>query len=307
MTSETENPAAGDRIVVAGASGFVGRYLVQHLRAEGAAITTIGRRDADVRWGDADRIRAAVDGADLLINLAGRSVNARYNERTKADIFSSRLLTTAELGRAVEQSDAPPPVWMNASTATIYRHADDRPMTESGGQIGEGFSVNVATAWEREFFAHERPETRQVALRMAIVLGDGSALAPLAGLTRVGFGGPQIGGRTRGGRQMFSWVHLADVLGAVRFLRTHELEGPVNIAAPNPVTNRELMATLRRVLGVPVGIPLLRWMLEVGAVALRTETELLLKSRWVLPERLQAAGYEFEYPALEAALRSILR
>ncbi|MGN6425745.1 MAG: epimerase [Leifsonia sp.] len=314
----------GERIVIAGASGFIGRYLAEHYRAQGATVRLIGRSGADVRWDDAAGIRAAVSGADLVINLAGKSVNCRYGDAERAEIFRSRLETTRALREAIAASDAPPPLWFNASTATIYRHAEDRPMTESTGELGTGFSVNVAKAWEREFFAGELPGTRRVALRMAIVLGDGSALVPLMMLTRFGLGGPQRDGRwfattarrnagtfhefrARGGRQKFSWVHIRDVLGAIEFLRGREdIAGPVNIAAPNPSDNRTMMATLRRVLGVPVGLPAYRWMLEIGSAVIRTETELVLKSRWVLPERLLEAGYDFAFPELEPALRDIV-
>lgn len=294
------------RIVIAGASGFMGTRFAELFRAEGAEVTTIGRSGSDLTWGDTAGITRAVDGAALLLNLAGKSVNCRYNDANKAEIFRSRLETTAELGRAVQAVDAPPPVWMNASTATIYRHADDRPMTESTGEIGTGFSVDVATSWERTLSDHQRDGVRQVALRMAITLGDGSALTPLVNLTRVGLGGPHIGGKTPNGAQRFSWVHLDDVYGAIRFLETSDLAGAVNISSPNPSTNREVMATLRRVLGVPFGMPLYGWMLELGSGIIRTETELILKSRWVLPERLLAAGFEFRYPDLEPAIRQIL-
>ncbi|KQR54569.1 NAD-dependent epimerase [Leifsonia sp. Leaf336] len=312
-----------ERIVIAGASGFIGRYLAGHYRAAGATVLLVGRDGADARWDDPAALRQAVTGADVLINLAGKSVNCRYGDANRAEIFRSRLQTTRALREAVAASDAPPPVWFNASTATIYRHAEDRPMTESTGELGTGFSVNVARAWEAEFFEGELPGTRRVALRMAIVLGDGSALAPLIRLVRSGLGGPQLDGRwfattarrnagtfhefrARGGRQRFSWVHLRDVLGAIEFLRTAALDGPVNIASPNPVDNRTMMATLRRVLGVSVGLPATRWMLELGSAAIRTETELVLKSRWVVPERLLAAGFTFEYPELEPALRDIV-
>jgi uncharacterized protein (TIGR01777 family) len=297
---------SGAKVVIAGASGFMGRYFSKRFLADGDSVVTIGRRGADVAWGDPAGIAAAVEGADLLLNLAGKSVNCRYNEKNKAAIFSSRLLTTGELGRAVEAAERPPAVWMNASTATIYRHSDDRPMTEDDGEIGSGFSVNVATAWEREFFAHSREGTRQLALRMAIVLGNGSALTPLLMLTRLGFGGAQIGGRSRGGRQRFSWIHVDDVYRAIRFLESDSsIDGPVNLSAPQPVENRELMSILRRVFGMPIGVPLYGWMLEIGAVLIRTETELLLKSRWVLPTRLQSAGFRFEHPELEGAVRHI--
>ncbi|MET0590380.1 MAG: DUF1731 domain-containing protein [Naasia sp.] len=313
------------RIVLAGASGFIGQYLADAFRAEGAEVLRIGRSGPDARWGDLPAISALVDGADLVINMAGKSVNCRYHAANRAELLRSRVETTAELARAIALSDAPPPLWINASTATIYRHAEDRPMTESTGDIGEGFSVSIARAWESAFFEPDLPRTRRVSLRMAIVLGDGSALVPLVLLTRFGLGGPQIDGRwpatrerleagtyhrfgARGGRQRFSWVHIADVLGIIRFVESRpDIEGPINTVAPNPSDSRGLMAALRRVLGVPFGVPAWRWMLEIGSVLIRTETELVLKSRWVVPEALARHGYRFEYPHLEPALRQIVR
>jgi len=297
----------GRRIVLAGAGGFIGRYLAARFAESGDTVVTIGRSGADANWGDAAAIGALLEGSDILINLAGKSVNCRYTRKNMAAIFSSRLLTTAALGEALQAAANPPKLWFNASTATIYRHADDRPMTDETGELGSGFSVNVATAWEREFFAHSLAGVRQVALRMAIVLGDGSALTPLVMLTRLGLGGPQFGGKTRGARQRFSWVHIEDVYRAIEFLSTSpDFGDTVNVTSPNPVENRDLMAILRRVLGVRFGIPLFGWMLEVGAFGIRTETELLLKSRWVVPTRLLAAGFEFKFPQLDGALRDIL-
>lgn len=304
-----ERVAGSERIVIAGASGFMGTRLRARFEAEGARVATVGRpgRDADAEWGDTAGIAHLVDGADLLLNLAGRSVNCRYTDRNRAEIFRSRLATTTELGRATAMADTPPRVWINSSTATIYRHADDRPQTDEDGDLGSGFSVDVARAWERAFFEHPRDGMRQVALRTSIVLGDGSALTPILGLARAGLGGPQIGGRTPGGRQMFSWVHIDDVGGAIRFLLdADDLDGPVNLASPNPVTNRELMRTVRRAVGAPVGLPAYGPMLEVGAWALRTETELIVKSRWVLPTRLLARGFAFRHPRLDGALEDIL-
>ena len=313
------------RVVIAGASGFMGRYLVDTFRAEGDEVVTIGRgADADARWGDPARLREVVDGARLVVNLAGRSVNCRYTRRNRDVILRSRVDTTRALGEAISASASPPALWINASTATIYRHADDRPMTESGGELGAGFSVGIARAWEDALAELDLPATRRVALRTAIVIGDGSVLTPLAALTRLGVGGAHLDGpwfrlrrriaagtqheyRSRGGRQRFSWVHLADVAGAIRFLEHHpQLEGPINLSSPNPSDDRTMMATLRRVLRVPFGVPLHRWLLEPGAWVIRTETELVLKSRWVVPERLLAAGYEFRFVELEAALRDAL-
>lgn len=313
-----------ERVVIAGASGFLGQFLVSRFRARGAAVSTIGRGSADVVWGDTAAIARLLDGADLLINLAGKSVNCRYTPENRHEILRSRVETTRELNAAVRSCATPPALWVNSSTATIYRHAEDRPMTEATGELGTGFSVGIARAWEQEFFAGELPVTRRVALRLAIVLGDGSALTPLRVLTRFGLGGTQHDGRwpataqrkaagtqhvfgARGGRQKFSWIHIDDVDGIILFLQgRHDLEGIINAAAPQPSDNRNLMATLRRVLGVPFGLPTARWMLELGTAVLRTETELVLKSRWVIPDRLTNAGYEFRYSALEPALENIV-
>jgi NAD dependent epimerase/dehydratase family enzyme len=318
--------APARRVVIAGASGFIGTRLAEAFRDDGAEVALIGRNGPDARWGDAAAIGALVDGADLLINMAGKSVNCRYTPENRAEIFRSRLDTTRQLHAAIAAAAHPPALWINSSTATIYRHADDRPMTESTGEIGEGFSVNVATSWEEELFRGTLPGTRRVALRMAIVLGDGSALGPIRALARAGLGGPQFDGRwpatrarrragtfheyrprTRNGRQRFSWVHLDDVVGIIRFLDAHpELEGPINAAAPHPTDNRTFMASVRRAVGARVGLPTWRWMLELGSAVIRTETELVLKSRWVVPERLESAGYRFLHPHHEEALTHIV-
>jgi NAD dependent epimerase/dehydratase family enzyme len=313
-----------DHIVIAGASGFIGQHLAAAWRARGARVSEIGRSGPDARWGDTAAITALLEGADLLVNLAGKSVNCRYGPANRAEIMRSRVETTRELREAVLACAAPPRLWLNSSTATIYRHAEDRPMTESTGEIGTGFSVDVATSWEREFFAGELPGTRRVALRIAIVLGDGSALVPLMNLARAGLGGPQLDGpwpatRARlaagthhregagGGRQKFSWIHVDDVLGSVDWLREHdEVDGVVNLSSPNPSDNRTMMGIVRRAVGMPVGLPATRWMLELGTAALRTETELVLKSRWVTPERLTEGGYEFVHPHLDAAVKQIV-
>lgn len=316
----TVDPSGTGRVVIGGSTGFMGRHLVHALRSTGRDVVTISRSGADLSWDDVEGIAHAVDGATLVIGLAGKSVDCRYTPRSRATIFSSRLRTTAALSRAIASVQSPPPLWINASTATIYRHAEDRPMTEGAGEIGTGFSVEVAKAWEQTLFADDLPHTRRVALRTAIVLGDGGVLAPLRTLARVGLGGAQYDGRwpvsnarraagtahlpgARKGLQRFSWVHVDDVVRIVAFLEQHpEIEGVVNAASPAPSDNRTFMATVRRVLGVRIGPPLPRWLLELGAIMIRTETELILKSRWVLPERLTEAGFEFRYPSLTPAL-----
>lgn len=313
-----------EKVVVAGASGFIGAYLVARFREQGWEVTTIGRSGADVSWLDLEGIARAVDGAALVVNLAGKSVNCRYTPANRAEILRSRVATTRALHEAIAAASAPPLLWINSSTATIYRHAEDRPMTESTGELGEGFSVSIAKAWEKELFEGDLPHTRRVALRMAIVLGDGSALTPLIRLARIGFGGAQWDGpwfstaarraagtfhvfRAKWGAQRFSWIHLDDVFGIIRFIQAHpELNGPINASAPNPTDNVGFTRTLRRVLLVPFGLPMPRPLLEIGSALIRTETELVLKSRWVVPEILEAAGYEFSYPELQPALKNIV-
>lgn len=326
MNSASPRPIA----VVAGASGFVGTAVCRALAEDGCEVRTIGRTGADAAWGDRRGIRSLVDGAAIVVNLAGKSVNCRYTDANRDEILRSRVETTRELRQAMRDAAIPPPLWLNASTATIYRYALDEPQTERDGALGSGFSVDVARAWEDEFFAGDLPGTRRVALRMAIVLGDGPATRTLARLARVGLGGPQFDGwwfghrRYRGigahaggdgraphhrsrGRQRFSWIHVDDVIGAIRFVRAHpEIAGPVNLAAPTASDNRTLMATLRRVVGMPVGLPAWRVMLEPAMWALRTEPELVLKSRWVQPEVLTGAGFAFTWPQLEPALRDVV-
>ncbi|MFD4958416.1 epimerase [Microbacterium sp. NPDC058389] len=316
-----EQPVA----VIAGASGFVGRAVAEALAADGYRLRIIGR-STGIPWSDADAIRTAVDGADIVLNFAGKSVNCRYSDRNRREILDSRLRTTNSLRAAIATAQRPPRLWLNASTATIYRHEMERPNTESTGVIGTGFSVDVATSWERAFFAGVLPGTRRAALRMAIVIGDGPATRMLLALARTGLGGTQSDGwcpphrRYRGigehatgtdrapwhrthGRQKFSWIHLDDVVGAIRFIRDDErLQGPVNLASPHPCDNRTLMRTLRRTVGAPFGLPVRRFMLEAGMWAMRSEAELLVKSRWVVPETLTTAGFAFAHPDLDAAL-----
>jgi uncharacterized protein len=320
--------ASPRRAVVTGASGFVGTALVEALREDGYRVTTVGRRGSDLAWGDARGLARAVDGAELVVNLAGKSVNSRYTDANRDEILRSRVETTRAVSDAIAAADAPPPLWLNASTATIYRYALDRPQTERDGELGSGFSVDVARTWEEELFAASLPGTRRVALRMAIVLGDGPATNTLVRLARWGVGGTQYDGpwfahrRYRGigphptggrapwhrsrGRQRFSWIHLDDVVGAVRFVRdTPSISGPVNLAAPNPSDNRTLMRTLRRAVGAPIGLPAWRFMLEPAMWMLRTEPELVLKSRWVLPGVLTEAGYRFRHAELPDAVAAV--
>ena len=291
------------KVVLAGGTGFIGQYLAQQFAQTGYDVIIISRQPQHINWSDRQGMIDALEGAEMLINLAGKSVNCRYNEKNKREIYNSRTITTETLGEALQACRNPPPLWVNSSTATIYRHAEDRPMTEADGEFGTGFSVDVGKAWEQALFTFRLPHTRQVALRMAIVLGQGGGvMTPYENLVRFG-----LGGRQASGRQMFSWVHIEDVYRILLFLRDREdLSGIFNCAAPHPVTNREFMKQVRQTMGRKIGLPAPAWMLEMGAMLIRTETELIFKSRWVIPDRLEKEGFRFKFDTIDKALRQIV-
>lgn len=292
------------KIILAGGTGFIGVYLRNKFETLGYEVKIISRQSVDIEWRDTPAVIEALENAEMLINLAGKSVDCRYNEKNRKDIYDSRIDTTKQLGQAIEKCKNPPALWINSSTATIYRHAEDRPMTESEGEIGSGFSVGIATAWEKSFFEFKPENTRQVALRMAIVLGkDGGVIHPLKKLVRFG-----LGGKSGNGHQMFSWIHVEDVFGIIQFIQQNKnITGAINTAAPNPETNSSFMRKFRQCMRMPFGLSTPKWLLEIGAVIIKTETELILKSRWVLPERLLNAGFKFKFSTLDEALFDILK
>ncbi len=301
-----------NKAVIAGGSGFLGRLLIPAMVERGWDVVVLSRGEVApagarvVAWDGRSpgAWQLELEDADLLLNLAGRSVNCRYTSKNQRVIRDSRVDSTRILGAAVAGCRRPPPVWVNASSATIYRHVEDRPMGESDGELGEGFSVDICRAWEAALAEAETPRTRKVALRTAMVLGPGrgGVLDMMARLVRLGLGG------TMGpGTQFMSWLHHRDLFEIIEWIRLHdELSGAVNASAPQPMPNREFMKILRGVLRCPVGLPAARWMLEVGAVFLRTETELILKSRRVVPERLLESGYRFRFPRVREAMEEIL-
>ncbi|MEY2924092.1 MAG: hypothetical protein RLZZ337_640 [Bacteroidota bacterium] len=296
------------RIVIAGGSGFMGDYLKQRFEEDNNNVTILTRNpnaQENVYW-DGKTIgewTTTLENADVLINLAGKSVDCRYTKRNKNLIFSSRLESTAILGKAISSAQNPPKLWINSSTATIYEHSLYDGNTEAVGEIGSGFSVEVAKAWEKTFFDCFCQSTRQVALRTAIVLGNkGGAFVPFKRLVKLG-----LGGKMSSGRQMVSWVHQEDVYRAILFvMANHNIEGVLNLSSPSPVTNGEFMQALRKEVVVPFGLPHFKPMLEIAAFFMRTETELLLKSRYVLPERLLILGFKFKYNRLEDAIKSLV-
>lgn len=308
------------RIILAGGSGHVGTLLARHFHEHGHNVCVLTRATFSVPWNvtawDGQHIGPwlrQLEGADVVINLAGRSVNCRYNRWNRREILDSRVKSTHLIGQAIRELDEPPRVWLNASTATIYRHTLDREMDEETGEIGgreKGapdawrFSIEVATRWEESFFAAETPRTRKVALRSAMVMGQdrGGVFDTLSRLVRFG-----LGGRAGSGDQYVSWVHQTDFLRAVDFLIEDEaLDGVVNIASPNPLPNSEFMAQLRQAWKVRFGLPASGWMLEIGAIFLRTETELILKSRRVVPGRLTRQGFQFAFPRWQQAANDLV-
>lgn len=300
------------KIVLAGGSGFMGQVLAQHFQIQGYQVIVLSRKPAaDNEYGTSELWdsktlagwKRQLEGADVLINLAGRSVDCRYNEQNKAEIINSRVDSTRVLGEAIHACQQPPKLWIQASSATIYRHAEDRQMDEETGELGEGFSVDVCRQWEATFHAAYTPKTRKVLLRTALVLGrSGGVLPKLLMLARLGLGGQQ-----GNGKQMVSWIHESDVCRAMDWFISHpELSDTFNLSAPEPMHNREVMRLLRAETDTSFGLPSPKPILELGAIFLQTETELVLKSRWVIPKRLHESGFEFSFPILSAALRELL-
>jgi uncharacterized protein (TIGR01777 family) len=309
------------RIVITGGSGQIGQILARHYHARGDAVVVIARHLQPSPWATAlwdgqhpGAWGKELDGADVVINLAGRSVNCRYNPANRREIMESRTVTTRLVGDAIAHASQPPKLWLNASTATIYTHLTDRAMDDVDGVIGGDepalpstwrFSYDVAIKWEKAFFDADTPRTRRVALRSAVVTSPdaGGAFDTLLNLVKFG-----LGGASGSGRQFVSWVHDADFARSVDFLIAHkELAGAVNIASPNPLPNRDFMAAMRRAYGTPIGLPATDWMLEVGSFFLRTESELVLKSRRVVPKRLLEAGFEFRFPEWSAAALDLVQ
>ena len=308
------------KIVIPGGSGQVGSILARHFHALGHQVTVLSRSAAPAPWRVVvwdGRTRGAwvaeMEGSDACINLTGRSVNCRYTAANRREIYDSRILSTQLLNEVIGSLKAPPQVWLNASTATIYRHALDRPMDEATGELGGGeqgapdswrFSIDVAKGWEKAFFAMATPRTRKVALRSAMTFSTdrGGVFDVFLGLVRHG-----LGGTIGTGAQYVSWIHEYDFVRGVEWLMGDPgFDGVVNLAAPNPVPNREFMRVLRKAWGARIGLPALDWMVEIGTWAMRTESELVLKSRRVVPGRLSAAGFRFEFADWPTAAQELV-
>lgn len=300
------------KIIIAGGTGFLGKCLTEHFAAMGSQVVILSRTEKKpegnisfAKWDgkSSGPWQQELDGAAAVINLAGKSVDCRYNEKNKKEITGSRVNSTLIIGKTIAACKIPPPLWMNASSATIYRHTEDRPMDEHTGEYGSGFSVEVCHAWENALASCQTPSTRKVALRIAMVLSrNEGVIPPLMNLVRLGMGGPMAGGR-----QFMSWIHYKDFVRMIDWIVEHkELAGAINICAPNPIINKEVMGLLRKEMKMPLGFSQTKWMLQFGAVLLQTEIELIVKSRRVVPARMVENGFQFEYPSMEKTLHEII-
>jgi uncharacterized protein (TIGR01777 family) len=312
------------KIVIPGGSGQVGTVLARHFHTRKHQVVVLSRKPAAAEWRtvawDAESQgpwAAELDGADVVINLAGRSVNCRYTPANRREILESRVRSTEAVGKAIAGARRPPRVWLQASTATLYAHRgvsrDDEANDERTGVIGGTepdapdtwrFSIDVAKAWESAFEAAQTPRTRKVAMRSAMTMSPdrGGVFDTLLWLVRL-----RLGGRAGDGRQYVSWIHDFDFIRAVEWLIAHDMSGPVNLAAPVPLPNAEFMRDLRRAWGVRLGLPAARWMVELGARVMGTESELVLKGRRVVPERLLEAGFAFAFPKWPEAACDLCR
>jgi len=327
MNNQTATlPDFPQKIVLAGGSGFLGELLTSHFANKGWEVTILSRQPAKTAanapnhhhpilhkpwdgytqgdWTD------TLEGAQALINLTGQSVNCRYNASNKRSLINSRIHPTMALAKAIEHCENPPEIWMNASTATIYKHTfgppwDEHGTTGSHPNARDAFSVELAKKWETTFLNSPAPRTRKIILRSAMVLGHGDnpndVFGVLRKLTRLG-----LGGKMSNGKQFVSWIHHTDFCNAIEWLIDQPyVDGIVNLTAPNPLPNVEMMRIFRQTFGMPIGLPASRWMLEAGAFFLRTETELILKSRRVIPGRLLQHGFSFTFPEMKAAVENL--
>ena len=298
-------------IIVAG-TGFLGQVLINHFKNKFEEIVILTRGKSQiidgikyVNWNAKtfSGWEKELENATVLINLAGKSVDCRYTKENKKEILLSRIESTKVLNQAVLNCTNPPKHWLNSATATIYRFSLDKQMDEIDGEIGNDFSMNVAQSWEKSFFKTKTPHTLKTALRTSIVLGKkGGAFIPLKTLAKIGFGGTQ--GK---GNQFISWIHEEDFARAIEFVIQKEIIGVINIVSPQPIPNSDFMKKLRKSVGFPIGISLNTFLLEIGSFIIRTQTELVLKSRNVIPKRLLENGFQFNYGNLENTFENLLK
>ena len=300
------------KIIIAAGTGFLGQVLTNHFKDQFEEIIILTRGKSQTRDGvkyvnwNARTFSGwenELENAAVLINLAGKSVDCRYTKENKKEILLSRIESTKILNKAVLNCQNPPKHWLNSSTATIYRFSLDKQMDEVDGEIGNDFSINVALSWEKAFFKTETPNTLKTALRTSIVLGkSGGAFIPLKTLAKTGLGGKQ-----GDGNQFVSWIHEEDFANAVDFIIQKEMTGVINVVSPEPIRNADFMQKLRKAIGFPFGIPMNVFLLKIGSFIIRTEAELILKSRNVIPKRLLENGFKFKFGNINDAFQNLIK
>ena len=300
------------KIIIAGGSGFIGKALSSNFKNKGDLVTVFTRGITQlidgvnyVHW-DGKTVGEWIKNmnqVDVLINLTWKSVDCRYTDENKKEILDSRVDSTTVLSEVINQVEVAPRIWLNASTATIYNSSYDKIMTEEDGEIGDDFSMNVAKSWEAAFFDSNHLNTRKVALRISLILGQNEGILPvLKKLTKLG-----LGGYHGNGKQRFAWMHIDDLINCIEFIIDHDsLVGPIICSTPSGLNNKGFMKAFRKAMNVPFGIPASRLMLKVGAFIMRTEPELILKSRYVSPKKLLDAGFQFKFTNIDKALADLL-
>ncbi len=292
------------KVVIAGGTGFIGNYLKKRFEHEGYEVLIISRGSSSIHWDDNEAMVAAIDNAEMVINLAGKPINTRFTESNKEELVSSRVNTTLSIGKAISQCANPPSTWFNASGAHIYGTKDQKAFTEADPLDDEFFPAVMAQKWEDALEQCKLPKTRKVALRISIVLGkDGGVLQPYLMLSKL-----LLGGKHGSGQQKFSWLHLEDFFEIILFVHQNKnINGPINLCSPEVVSNAELMQTIRKCLGVPFGFPAPAFGIKIGASMMGIEPDLILSSLSVYPQKLIQAGYQFRYPKLKDALAEIIK
>ncbi len=299
------------RVVIPGGSGFLGQSLSDHLVGKGYQVVMLSRsptvnpgRAQEEAW-DGKTLGAwsrLLDGAEAVVNLAGKSVNCRYTPANRKEIIDSRIDSVRAIGEAISKCETPPRVWVQAGSLAIYGDTGDRICDESA-PYGAGFPVETCVLWEQAFDEAQTPSTRKVLLRIGFALGSGGgAMDPLMNLAKL-----FLGGTTGNGKQYISWLHVRDLNRMFEWaIERDHIEGVFNATGPTPVTNAEFMRELRRALHRPWSPPVPEWAVRVGARLMGTEAELALHGRRCLPKRFLDEGFVFEHPDLKPAFQELL-
>lgn len=288
-------------ILIAGGTGFIGSYIKKRFEESGDTVRIVAREGGDVSWDEADLTRA-LEKTDVLVNLAGKSIDCRFNEKNKQAILKSRIETTRKLNNALEKCKNRPKLWVNASAAGIYKHTFNEMQDEYAATYGDDFLAEVVKKWETEFYSVTFPETRKIALRTTVVLGKSGGVYPLLNrLSRFGLGGKQ-----GSGKQMFSWIYVEDYFRILQFvIKEKEVEGAVNAVAPNPVTNKALMRAFKKTNKALLVVPSPKFLLQMASYVLNFHPDLVLDSVNVCSQKLKELNFEFQADDIETALLKI--